>query len=139
MKRTKNFASLSVKEKRANPQIKHTHKLGRTLCATIRIEAHPTPRIDGWAQAPTFRCAVLFRGSVVAQFKPTRSTSERTRKALIKKANAFICDVATAHDCAAFATHEETLLYNFDADKMAEKYVLGAYAPDGVSMPTFEN
>jgi|10_taG_2_1085330.scaffolds.fasta_scaffold50846_2 hypothetical protein len=139
MNNQKNFASLSVKEKRANPPITESKKLGRTLSATIRIELHPTPRVDGWAQDPTFRCAVLFRGSVVAQFKPTRSTSERTRKALLKKARAFIFKVAAAHNCAAFLAYEETLFHNFAPDKMDEKYVLGAYAPERVPMPTFEN
>lgn len=135
-KRQAEFALLPVKEKRANPQIVHSGKLGFTLCATTRIELHPSESVT--TRTPTFRCAVLFRDAVVAQFKPTRSTSERTRKLLLKKATDFITDIAKDFECDAICVSEESLQYNFRPEKMESNYILGAYTPDGVRMPTFE-
>jgi hypothetical protein len=127
----------TVQEKRNNPQLRHSEKLGLTLLATIRVECHPSDSVT--TRAPSFRCAVLFRDEVVAQFKPTRSTTERTRKGLIKKATEFISEAARANDCSAIAVYEESLFNHLDPAKMATTYILGAYAPAGVWLPTFEN
>jgi hypothetical protein len=135
-KRQDNFARLTVQEKRDNPQIIDSEKLGRTLVATTRIELHPSESVTN--RAPTFRCAVLFRGAVVALFKPTRSTTTRSMNRLLKRASDFVQGIAEDHDCAAFTISEEVLQYNFHPAKMAASYVLGPYTQAGAWIPTFE-